>query len=259
MSNSRSPARVVHGGNRHRQVAMIEFATVNHAVRRSKIAFWVVGSIVAVTTAVVASAITNLYRAIGLGVWAGIVCGFFVGLALFVWPAVRVLWHWATELITLAAFLSSYGLLTAAVPWWLAPTVLGVGVATPMLFAQSRRLLVGWVWCLVSRHRLRVCFASFVAAKRTGMTPLILGARPTPAGERVWIWLRPGLALGDREPQLDKLAAGCWAAECRLTPASRRYSALLRLDIARRNPLTGQVGSPPRPRPCRRWRGTGDG
>ena len=88
------------------------------------------------------------------------------------------------------------------------------------------------------RHRLRVCFTAFIASQRTGMTPLILLARPIPAGERVWIWLRPGLALADLEARLDRLAAGCWAAECRIAPASRRYSALLRLDIARRNPLT---------------------
>src|SRR5690606_16299943 len=73
--------------------------------------------------------------------------------------------------------------------------------------------------------------------------PLILLARPIPAGERVWVWLRPGLALSDLEQRLDRLAAGCWAAECRIEPASRRYAALLRIDVARRNPLVGVVGS----------------
>jgi hypothetical protein len=101
-----------------------------------------------------------------------------------------------------------------------------------------------WVWCAISRHRLRLCFTAFIASQRTGMAPLILLARPIPAGERVWIWLRPGLALADIESRLDRLSTGCWASECRITPASRRYAALLRIDIARRNPLLQQVGSP---------------
>ena len=39
-------------------------------------------------------------------------------------------------------------------------------------------------WCLVSRHRIRTCFSEFIITNRTGSLPLILGARPTPAGER---------------------------------------------------------------------------
>jgi hypothetical protein len=100
------------------------------------------------------------------------------------------------------------------------------------------------VWCGIVRHRLRLCFAAFIASQRSGSTPLILLARPTAAGERVWVWLRTGLAISDLENRLDRLATGCWAAECRVVPASSRYAALVRLDITRRNPLRGLVGSP---------------
>ena len=63
-----------------------------------------------------------------------------------------------------------------------------------------RRFLAVWSWVALVRHRLRLCFTRIVRGSggvRPGSLPLILCARPTPAGERVWLWLRPGLALED--------------------------------------------------------------
>ncbi len=77
-----------------------------------------------------------------------------------------------------------------------------------------------------------------------GCLPLILVARPTPAGERVWVWLRPGLDLSDLDGKTGKLAVACWAGEVRVVRASARYAALIRVDITRRDPLTGLVRSP---------------
>jgi hypothetical protein len=97
------------------------------------------------------------------------------------------------------------------------------------------------------RHRLRVCFAGFVrTANRLNPAtmPLILVARPTPAGERVWVWLRPGLDLEDLEGKTNKIAVTCWAGEVRVVRASARYAALIRIDITHRDPLTGEVRSP---------------
>jgi hypothetical protein len=79
---------------------------------------------------------------------------------------------------------------------------------------------------------------------RPGHPPLILAARPTPAGERVWIWLRPGLDLTDLEERTGKLAVACWASEVRAVRASTRFAALIRLDVTRRDPLTATVPSP---------------
>src|SRR5205814_10654635 len=84
------------------------------------------------------------------------------------------------------------------------------------------------------------------SANRThsGSLPLILWAKPTPAGQRVWLWLRSGLDLTDLEGKTGKLAVTCWAGEVRVVRASTRYAALLRVDIARRDPLAGKVASP---------------
>jgi hypothetical protein len=223
---------------------MIENGTRLTAIRRSRIAFWAVGSLVGLTTGVIASALTSTTQAIVIGVLTGLAVGLAVAVVLFCWPLIRVIWHWATELAALATFLACYLLLNGFVPWWPSLTILVVPLLAAFAIPPTRRLVLGWVWCAITRHRLRVCFAAFIATQQKGRTPLILGARPTPAGERVWIWLRPGLALIDLEARLDRLAAGCWAAECRIAPASRTYSALMRLDIARRDPLQRTITSP---------------
>jgi hypothetical protein len=222
---------------------MIEDAIRWRSIRRAKIAFWIAGAGVAATTAVIGSAIIDPARAVVYGIIAGLGVGFLVGLTLFCWPAIRVAWHWSAELLTFGGLLAAYLYATTLMPWWAAITLLVLTTGGPVLVPALRRRLWPLVMCAVTRHRLRVCFTAFIASQRSGMGPLILLARPIPAGERVWIWLRPGLALADIEQRLDRLAAGCWAAECRIAPASRRYAALLRIDIGRRNPLVGMVGT----------------
>ena len=99
-------------------------------------------------------------------------------------------------------------------------------------------------WCLVTRHRIRTCFSEFIITNRTGSLPLILWARPTPVGERVWIWLRPGLSIDDLLDRLDKIAVACWATAALAEAASRSNAAFVRLDIKRRDVLTGTITSP---------------
>ena len=63
-------------------------------------------------------------------------------------------------------------------------------------------------------------------------------------GERVWIWLRPGLALEDLLDRLDKIAVACWASNAVAEAASRSNAAFVRMDIKRRDVLTGTITSP---------------
>ena len=67
------------------------------------------------------------------------------------------------------------------------------------------------MWCLITRHRIRTCFAEFIITNRTGSLPFLLLTIPTSVGERLWIWLRPGLALSDIQDRLDLIAVACWA------------------------------------------------
>jgi hypothetical protein len=89
--------------------------------------------------------------------------------------------------------------------------------------------------------------ADFVRAAgrtRPGRLPLVLVARPTPAGARVWLWLRPGAGPDDLDGKADKVAVSCWASEARMVRASARFAALIRVDLTRRDALTGKVASP---------------
>jgi hypothetical protein len=182
-----------------------------------------------------------------LGVIAGLLCGLVVAIAVWAWPVVRVAWWWSTEitLLLLAVFVPST-VARATHP------LVGVGMVlmvagTCVAVRPVRRWLAAWSWCLVVRHRLRLCFAGFVravGAGRAGSLPLVLWARPTPAGERVWLWLRPGLELADLDGKTGRVAVTCWAGEAQVVRTSTKYAALVRVDLARRDPLAGEVTSP---------------
>ena len=60
----------------------------------------------------------------------------------------------------------------------------------------------------------------------------------------MWIWLRPGLSLDDLQNRLDKIAVACWASAALAEAASRSNAAFVRLDIKRRDVLTGTITSP---------------
>ena len=60
----------------------------------------------------------------------------------------------------------------------------------------------------------------------------------------MWIWLRPGLSLDDLQNRLDKIAVACWASTALAETASRSNAAFIRLDIKRRDVLTGTITSP---------------
>ena len=117
-------------------------------------------------------------------------------------------------------------------------------MAVPACIPQVRRLVVALAWCLVVRHRIRTCFAEFIVYNRTGSLPLILWCVPTPVGERLWLHLRPGLTLDAIQTRADQIAVACWADSAVATAASDVNSAFIRIDIKRRDALTGTVSSP---------------
>src|SRR5687768_5714137 len=119
---------------------MIELETRMAAIRRSKIAFWAVGSTVGLTTGVIASAITSGFNAIAIGLITGLVMGLVVAVVLFIWPAIRMAWHWAAEMLTLASFLAGYLLLNRVLPWCAALTVLTTPVLLAFAIPRTRRL-----------------------------------------------------------------------------------------------------------------------
>ncbi|GAA1767494.1 hypothetical protein [Luedemannella helvata] len=229
------------------QVALVDPPVSRVFAHKARVAFFATAPVVGVVTAGLMSSVLAWPLALGVGVLAGLVVGFAVAVLVRVWPVLRVLWWWSTEITAgLLVLLGLSGLARFTSPLVAALVVVpvvGVVAGVPVV----RRFVVAWWWCAVVRHRLRACFAQFIRTPGKGHVaslPLILAARPTPAGERVWVWLRPGLDLTDLDGRTGKLAVACWAGEARVVRASARFAALIRVDITRRDPLARLVSSP---------------
>lgn len=213
---------------------------------RALVTFWVLTVALGLVGAAVVSPWHSPWLGVGVGAGVGAVLGTLVSIGMALWPLVRALWHWLPELLVVSGLVAAGTCLVDRIGPWLAPAVLAVPGVLVVELGPIRRRLRALLWCVIVRHRLRVCFAAFIRARNRldpGMVPLILTARPTPAGERVRVWLRTGLDVAELEANAAKIAVTCWASEVQVL-ASRRFAALVRLDITRRDPLTGVVGSP---------------
>jgi hypothetical protein len=231
-------------GRRSGTVTVIEEPVRRSSVRTAKIVFWVVWIIVTLLAATVLAGrwhpIAALFAGLGIGLAVAAIIAFIV----LIWPVIRTLWWWAPEIGM------AFGLVTGWI--WLADHTtliyrlgtVALIVGVPAAIGPVRRRITAIWWCLVTRHRIRTCFSEFIITNRTGSLPFILWARPTPVGERVWIWLRPGLSLDDIQSRADKIAVACWADTAVAEAASQSNSAYVRLDIKRRDALTGAVSSP---------------
>lgn len=240
MSKS-NPGRLF--GGRGSTVTVIEDRVHRSSARNAKLAFILTTVVVGVLAATVVSSYMHPILGLLLGLVLGVVVAAIVGAVVLIWPVLRVLWWWATEILLATGFVYGWVALSQThlvvhiiVVTVLAGVLAGVG--------PVRRRLVALTHCVIVRHRLRVCFNQFIIANRSGSLPLILWARPTPVGERVWIYLRPGLSIKDLETRLDKITVTCWADSVTVERASTTNAAYLRIDIKRRQVLNRNVASP---------------
>ncbi len=225
-------------------VTVIETRVHRASARKAKVAFWVTLFIVGLLTMTVASSKMHPVLAMLLGTVLGIVLGGIAWFLVRIWPVIRLIWWWSLE-VTLGLVVV-YGWVALANHTTLPLRLIAVAalVGVPAALPWSRQRIVALAWCVIVRHRLRTCFAQFIVANQSGSLPLILWARPTAVGERVWIVLRPGLALPDLEARLDRIAVACWADRVVIDRASNSNAGFLRVDVTRRQVLTAQVGSP---------------
>jgi hypothetical protein len=244
MSKSRSGGLFGRDAN---TVAIVEPPVSQSYVRKARVAFYVVGVSVAVVAAMVLSHYWHPVLGVLAGLGIGAVAGLVVGSVITVWPVLRAIWHWSAEAMGLLVLLSGwFGLMQVTNPI-VALLILAVLLGVPAALRPVRRRIVAVAWCQIWRHRLRMAFAQIIRSgnrNQPGQVPFILFARPTPAGGRVWVWLRPGLSLDDVAGKTPALAVACWASEVRVVRASTRYAALVRVDFVRRDPLTAVVASP---------------
>ncbi|MFJ1542484.1 hypothetical protein ACIODS_28495 [Micromonospora chalcea] len=241
---SKSSPRRSFGRKSGGTITVIEARVHRSSARNARLAFILTAVIVGLLSAVVAASYIHPILAVFVGALIGVPLGGLAWLLVRIWPVLRLLWWWTPEIgITTLLGVCWVQLVNhTSTPVTLLVVALVVGV--PAAVPVSRRFLVAWTWCLIVRHRLRVCFAQFIIANQSGSLPLILWAKPTPVGERVWVYLRPGLSLADLEGRLDRIAVACHASTALIERASDRNAAYLRFDIKRREVLTAQVGSP---------------
>jgi hypothetical protein len=173
------------------------------------------------------------------------VAGALVWLLVRIWPVLRLLWWWSFEIGAGLVLVYGWVTLANATPALVTLAVMAPLVGIPTAVPAVRRRLIAIGWCFAVRHRLRVCFSQFIIANKSGSLPLILLARPTPVGERVWVYLRPGLSLSRLQSRLDEIAVTCHASSVLVELASEsKKAAYLRFDIKRREVLTATVNSP---------------
>ncbi|WP_050563071.1 hypothetical protein [Salinispora vitiensis] len=241
---SKSSPRRRFGGKSTGTVTVIEARVHRSSARNAKVAFVLTAIIVGGLAAVVATSYLHPIVALLLGGLIGVPAGAFVWLLVRVWPVIRLLWWWSTEILLAVVLLTGWVQLANHTSTLVTLVVVAVVVGVPAGIPKVRRLVIAWSWCLIVRHRLRVCFAQFIIANQSGSLPLILWATPTPVGERVWVYLRPGLSAKDLEGRLDKIAVTCHASTVHIERASEGNAAYVRFDIKRREVLNARVNSP---------------
>jgi hypothetical protein len=167
-------------------------------------------------------------------------------------PAARALgavWRWRVELLCVLALIIAWVVvayqLPASWPTWTVAVILAAIIALIGVVPWSRRLVIRRVWCVFSRHRVRKCFVQSRVMTHEGLLPLFMWTRPTPVGDRLWLWLRPGLSGRDIEAVSDRIAAACWASEARVRVSAKR-AAIVSVEVIRRDPLAspGRLQSP---------------
>jgi hypothetical protein len=155
--------------------------------------------------------------------------------------------RWRVELLTISTVVVVWVVLVdrlpASWPSWSALAVLATTVTVILVIPVSRGFVTRRAWCLLSASGPEVFVQSRVMTHE-GLLPLFMWTRPTPVGERLWLWLRPGLSGRDIETVTDRIAVACWAASARVTISPTR-AAIVSVEVTRRDPLAGgQITSP---------------
>jgi hypothetical protein len=223
-------------------VTVIEARVHRSTARNAKVGGFLAGVFMVLLSASLFAQWLDSIPAAFAGLVIGACCGCIVWAAIRIWPFVRILWWWTGELASLAAILTVWVLLNKA-PFLVVISTMGL-LACAFVVPRVRRVMASIGWCFIVRHRLRTCFSQFIVANQSGSLPLIFAARPTPVGERVWIYLRPGLSPSDLQSRLEKIAVACHASAVLIERASSRTAGFLRVDIKRREVLGVLVGSP---------------
>jgi hypothetical protein len=146
--------------------------------------------------------------------------------------AAGIAWRWRTELAVLTLTTAALWRLAHLITYPWAGAVVGLALTALGVLPWTRRRF----WCVLTRHRLqRLCWEARLHT-RSGRLPLILWARPTKVGVRLFILCRAGICAEDFQAHIGELRAACFARDARVT-RHRTWSQLVTIDIIRRDKL----------------------
>ncbi|GAA4862262.1 hypothetical protein GCM10023203_07290 [Actinomycetospora straminea] len=155
------------------------------------------------------------------------------------YPAARVaglLIRLRVELLAVALVFAFLALAYSWLPPAAASAIIAVTVAVFVAVPVLRRFVSRRASAVMTRHRLRQVLVERRCLNFSRHAPLFLWSHPTEVGESVWLLLRAGISPSDVEDQVEWIASGCFARDARVTP-TRRMTALVRVDVIRRDPL----------------------
>lgn len=150
--------------------------------------------------------------------------------------AAGVLLRYLPEIVAGLVLLWVWAGLADVLGGWPAAVVLAALGGLLVWWPPSRWLLAAVAGCLVTRHRLHTALVELRLTSRAGRLPLLLWLGPTPVGERVRLWCRAGMSAEDLADETERLRSACFARDVRVT-RDPRWSALVTLDVIRRDPL----------------------
>ncbi|HEX3783113.1 MAG TPA: hypothetical protein VHX38_25885 [Pseudonocardiaceae bacterium] len=156
-----------------------------------------------------------------------------------IWQLTGLLLRSRAELTGIAITVFTASLASGFLPLAWAYTVVLSLLTALFALPWSRRYVVGRMWCVIDRHRLRLCLrqTKVRTMNMDGSLPLMLWARPTKTGERIWMWIRAGSAAEDIGSALDYIAPACYAREARIHEV-RKLTTLVAIEVIRRDPLS---------------------
>ena len=137
-----------------------------------------------------------------------------------------VLWRWRYEIALPILVLAGFLAMGPVAP------AMGAIPLVAILWPTARAQVWGRIRCMATAHRIRVgCIEAYVVNSK-GKIPPILWCAPTPIGERVWLWCRAGITVGDLEAAREIIARACWATDIYIHPHPRSPHRVL-LEVVR--------------------------
>jgi FtsK/SpoIIIE family len=148
----------------------------------------------------------------------------------------RLVWPFRRELAAFFVLCGGWWLVGRVVPgWWSLVATLVIGGALLRVERISTPVRA-WLRGGRVRRQLRAGLKQTRSANLDGKLPWVVKVRPTPIGDRLWLWLRPGQSLEGLDPRAAELRVAVGSRDVRLSRDERRSDRIV-VDVIRHDTL----------------------